>query len=90
MGCQGSCRIAKQVIALIFSHAMPLLILFYRGYSEEVSAAFAQEQCKLKQKAAYKAWSHSFYSVTDSISPLRGALAVFGLTPNDIGRHHRG
>jgi hypothetical protein len=57
-----------------------------RGYTPEASASFAQEQGNLKKKAALTAYSHSFYSGVDTISPLRGALAVFGLTPDDIGK----
>lgn len=56
-----------------------------RGYSAESSAAFAQEQGKLKKKAAYNTWTYNFHSDNDTISPLRGALAAFGLTPDDIG-----
>ncbi len=55
------------------------------------AAAAAAEQVQLverearnKAKAAYQVWGNGFWSGNPHISPLRGALAVHGLTVDDI------
>jgi hypothetical protein len=74
------------ILFLFYYNYFCMLIKSHRGYSAEASAAFAQEQTKLRKRAAYTSWTHAFHTGVDTISPLRGALAAFGLTPDDIGK----
>jgi len=37
-----------------------------------------------KRAAAYETWGQGFYKNLENIAPLRGALAVWGLTVDDI------
>lgn len=46
---------------------------------------FIECRAHAMKKSAYTRWVHEFYQNEASISPLRGALAVWGLTPNDVG-----
>lgn len=50
----------------------------------ELDATFIEQQVARKRAAAFDLWGHSFYKNDGSIAPLRGALAVFGLTVDDI------
>ncbi|KAI8987783.1 fatty acid synthase [Mycotypha africana] len=43
------------------------------------------KQAKRQEKEALATFQHQFYQNDSSISPLRGALAVFGLTIDDVG-----
>lgn len=45
---------------------------------------FINKEAKRQEKEAYATWSHNFFQQDPSISPLRGALAVYGLTIDDI------
>ncbi|KAJ1548194.1 3-oxoacyl-[acyl-carrier-protein] synthase [Nowakowskiella sp. JEL0078] len=47
--------------------------------------AFIEQEAIRKEKQALSTWSHDWYKSDTSISPLRGALAVYGLTIDDIG-----
>ncbi|KAJ3244145.1 3-oxoacyl-[acyl-carrier-protein] synthase [Chytriomyces hyalinus] len=47
--------------------------------------AFIEAQGSRKEKAALQTWSHDWWKSDNSISPLKGALATFGLTVDDIG-----
>ena len=54
----------------------------------EMFAARSQEielQAKKQEKEALNLWCNSFWKQDTSISALRGALASFGLTIDDIG-----
>ncbi|MCE9626014.1 MAG: hypothetical protein K8R69_11300, partial [Deltaproteobacteria bacterium] len=46
--------------------------------------AFIEQNAARMEKAALALYGQEFYKEDPSISPLRGALAVFGLTPDDI------
>ena len=43
-----------------------------------------EQQAQRKAKAAYSVWGGAFFVGNPEISPLRGALAVWGLHPDDI------
>ncbi|KAF7722190.1 3-oxoacyl-[acyl-carrier-protein] synthase [Apophysomyces ossiformis] len=45
---------------------------------------FIQKEAKRQEKEALSTWSMSFYQQDPAIAPLRGALAVYGLTIDDI------
>ncbi|CAO3634037.1 unnamed protein product [Cunninghamella blakesleeana] len=45
---------------------------------------FINNEAKRQEKEAYSTWSHNFFQQDPSIAPLRGALAVYGLTVDDI------
>ncbi|KAJ3041629.1 3-oxoacyl-[acyl-carrier-protein] synthase [Rhizophlyctis rosea] len=47
--------------------------------------AFIEKEGKRKEKAALSTWSHDWWKNDANISPLRGALATFGLTIDDLG-----
>lgn len=53
---------------------------------EEVEAlvGMIEQQAQKKAKAAYSVWGGAFFVGNPEISPLRGALAVWGLHPDDI------
>lgn len=46
---------------------------------------FIREQTEKRKKIAKSNWSNDFYVAETSISPLKGALAVWGLTIDDLG-----
>ncbi|KAJ3096841.1 3-oxoacyl-[acyl-carrier-protein] synthase [Phlyctochytrium planicorne] len=46
---------------------------------------FIEKEGKRKEKAALSTWSHDWFKNDPTISPLKGALATFGLTVDDIG-----
>ncbi|KAJ3029814.1 UNVERIFIED_CONTAM: 3-oxoacyl-[acyl-carrier-protein] synthase [Siphonaria sp. JEL0065] len=46
---------------------------------------FIEREGVRKEKAALNTWSHDWWKKDTSISPLKGALATFGLTVDDIG-----
>ncbi|KAI9348018.1 fatty acid synthase [Obelidium mucronatum] len=46
---------------------------------------FIEREGVRKEKAALNTWSHEWWKKDSSISPLKGALATFGLTVDDIG-----
>lgn len=46
---------------------------------------FLQKEAKRQEKEALGTWNMHFYQQDPSIAPLRGALAVYGLTIDDIG-----
>ncbi|ORY03898.1 hypothetical protein K493DRAFT_311577 [Basidiobolus meristosporus CBS 931.73] len=46
---------------------------------------FINSEAKKQEKEMLSTWGNDFYKNDNSISPLRGALAVFGLTIDDIG-----
>jgi fatty acid synthase subunit alpha len=46
--------------------------------------AFVDAQARRKRAAAFEVWGQSFYRGDASIAPLRGALAAWGLTIDDI------
>lgn len=45
---------------------------------------FLEHEIKRRRSIAYSTWSHHFYIGNPDIAPLRGALAVYGLTVDDI------
>ncbi|KAI8617820.1 hypothetical protein BC830DRAFT_1166674 [Chytriomyces sp. MP71] len=47
--------------------------------------AFIEAQGSRKEKAALQTWSHDWWKNNPSISPIKGALATYGLTVDDIG-----
>ncbi|ORX59428.1 fatty acid synthase [Hesseltinella vesiculosa] len=47
-------------------------------------SVFINKEAKRQEREAYATWSHQFYQSDPSIAPLRGALAVYGLTIDDI------
>ncbi|KAJ3148374.1 3-oxoacyl-[acyl-carrier-protein] synthase [Geranomyces michiganensis] len=47
--------------------------------------AFIEKEGKRREKAALSTWSHDWWKNDPSIAPIRGALATFGLTIDDIG-----
>lgn len=49
--------------------------------------AFIEKEGKRKEKAALASWSHDWWKNDPTISPVRGALATFGLTVDDIGKY---
>ncbi|ORX46933.1 hypothetical protein BCR36DRAFT_99854 [Piromyces finnis] len=62
------------------------------GESQEVIDAFIEErtafidaEARKQEKEAFQVWGQEFYKNDPTISPLRGALAAFGLTVDDIG-----
>ncbi|KAI8319679.1 hypothetical protein GQ54DRAFT_30255 [Martensiomyces pterosporus] len=44
-----------------------------------------QQECDLQRRIAIDTWGHEFWKQDARISPLRGSLAVWGLTVDDIG-----
>ncbi|KAJ1556016.1 3-oxoacyl-[acyl-carrier-protein] synthase, partial [Cladochytrium tenue] len=46
---------------------------------------FIESEGKRKEKPALSLWSHDWWKNDPTISPLKGALATFGLTVDDIG-----
>jgi 3-oxoacyl-(acyl-carrier-protein) synthase len=46
---------------------------------------FVEQMVKRKEKAALSIWGNEFYLGNENIAPLRGALAVWGLTIDDLG-----
>lgn len=54
-------------------------------HATATAIAFIDQQAKKKWKAALSVWSNDFYLNDDTIAPLRGALAVWGLTIDDLG-----
>lgn len=46
---------------------------------------FLQKEARRQEKEALATWNMQFYQQDSSIAPLRGALAVYGLTIDDIG-----
>ncbi|ORY41089.1 fatty acid synthase [Rhizoclosmatium globosum] len=46
---------------------------------------FIEREGVRKEKAALSTWSHDWWKKDNSISPLKGALATFGMTVDDIG-----
>ncbi|KAJ3130628.1 3-oxoacyl-[acyl-carrier-protein] synthase, partial [Physocladia obscura] len=46
---------------------------------------FIEREGNRKEKAALTTWSHDWWKADPSISPIKGALATFGLTVDDIG-----
>ncbi|ORX65028.1 hypothetical protein BCR32DRAFT_212224 [Anaeromyces robustus] len=62
------------------------------GEAKEVIDAFIEErtqfidaEARKQEKEAFQVWGQDFYKNDPTISPLRGALAAFGLTVDDIG-----
>jgi fatty acid synthase subunit alpha len=55
-----------------------------KDYIAERSSGLARIEAK-KQTGAWQTWGQDFFRGEPSISPLRGALSVWGLTPDDIG-----
>eukprot|EP00127_Corallochytrium_limacisporum_P004434 Clim_evm12s162 gene=Clim_evmTU12s162 len=47
-------------------------------------AAYVRQMAHRKRQAAYDTWGQGFYRNDTSIAPLRGALAVWGLTVDDL------
>ncbi|KAJ3124388.1 3-oxoacyl-[acyl-carrier-protein] synthase [Nowakowskiella sp. JEL0407] len=47
--------------------------------------AFIEKEALRKEKQALSTWSHDWHKNDPNIAPIRGALAVFGLTVDDIG-----
>ncbi|HCU25277.1 MAG TPA: hypothetical protein DF383_09680 [Deltaproteobacteria bacterium] len=47
--------------------------------------AHIEDQVRRDEQAVLSVYGNNFYKDDPTISPLRGALAVFGLTPDDIG-----
>jgi fatty acid synthase subunit alpha, fungi type len=47
---------------------------------------FIEDEGRRKEKAAINAWNVSWWKSDPTISPIRGALATFGLTIDDIGK----
>ena len=47
--------------------------------------AYVEQQAKRKEAKAISLWSTEFYLNNPQISPLRGALAVWGLSIDDLG-----
>lgn len=43
-----------------------------------------ESECARRKRIAYATWGNEFYRGNPSIAPLRGALAVYGLTIDDI------
>eukprot|EP01113_Clastostelium_recurvatum_P021328 TRINITY_DN2525_c0_g1_i1.p1 TRINITY_DN2525_c0_g1~~TRINITY_DN2525_c0_g1_i1.p1 ORF type:complete len:1737 (+),score=426.62 TRINITY_DN2525_c0_g1_i1:1-5211(+) len=46
---------------------------------------FVEQQAERRRKASLSVWGSDFFANDPSIAPLRGALAVYGLTPDDLG-----
>mmetsp|Transcript_40375 Transcript_40375/g.65442 ORF Transcript_40375/g.65442 Transcript_40375/m.65442 type:complete len:728 (+) Transcript_40375:9792-11975(+) len=46
---------------------------------------FVNREALRMEKSQLQLWGHDFYRNDPSIAPLRGALSVFGLTPDDVG-----
>ncbi|KAI8145418.1 fatty acid synthase [Fennellomyces sp. T-0311] len=46
---------------------------------------FLQKEAHRQEKEALSTWGMNFYQQDSSIAPIRGALAVYGLTVDDIG-----
>ena len=46
---------------------------------------FLHKEARRQEKEALSTWGMNFYQQDSSIAPIRGALAVFGLTVDDIG-----
>ncbi|CEG69980.1 Putative Fatty acid synthase alpha subunit [Rhizopus microsporus] len=51
----------------------------------EERTTFIHREAKRQEKEALSTYNHQFYKNDPSIAPLRGALAVYGLTIDDIG-----
>ncbi|KAI7907575.1 fatty acid synthase [Cokeromyces recurvatus] len=51
----------------------------------EERTSFIEKQAKRQEKEALATFQHQFYQNDPEIAPLRGALAVYGLTIDDIG-----
>ncbi|CAO3632523.1 unnamed protein product [Mucor hiemalis] len=51
----------------------------------EERTSFIHRQAKRQEKEALNTFGNQFYQSDPSISPIRGALAVYGLTVDDIG-----
>lgn len=49
-----------------------------------VSVVWVEKEAKRRRKAAQRSWGTEFYKGHDDISPMRGALAVYGYTPDDL------
>ncbi|KAJ3195403.1 3-oxoacyl-[acyl-carrier-protein] synthase [Irineochytrium annulatum] len=47
---------------------------------------FIEKEGRRKEKVALATWNHDWYKNDPSISPLKGSLAMFGLTVDDIGK----
>ncbi|KAJ3188792.1 3-oxoacyl-[acyl-carrier-protein] synthase [Gaertneriomyces sp. JEL0708] len=47
--------------------------------------AFIEKEGTRREKAALSTWTHDWWKNDATISPIRGALATFGLTIDDIG-----
>ncbi|KAJ1946064.1 fatty acid synthase alpha subunit Lsd1, partial [Linderina pennispora] len=52
---------------------------------ERTGRPIPQDELLRLKRDARNTWSNGFYKNNPSISPLRGALAMWGLGPNDIG-----
>ncbi|KAI8855120.1 acyl transferase domain-containing protein [Chytridium lagenaria] len=61
----------------------------YEALADEVQemkkAGVEDVEEKRKEKAALATWSHDWFKNDHTIAPLKGALATFGLTVDDIG-----
>jgi fatty acid synthase subunit beta len=51
----------------------------------EERTTFIHSEAKRQEKESLATWSHNFYQQDHAIAPIRGALAVYGLTVDDIG-----
>ncbi|KAI9473939.1 MAG: fatty acid synthase [Benjaminiella poitrasii] len=51
----------------------------------EERTIFIEKQAKRQEKEALATYQHQFYQNDPEIAPLRGSLAVYGLTIDDIG-----
>ncbi|KAI9088332.1 hypothetical protein DFS34DRAFT_701418 [Phlyctochytrium arcticum] len=47
--------------------------------------AFIEKETKRRESAALSTWSHDWWRNDPAIAPIRGALATFGLSVDDIG-----
>ncbi|KAI8919392.1 fatty acid synthase [Powellomyces hirtus] len=47
--------------------------------------AFIEKEGKRREKAALATWNHDWWKNDPTIAPIRGALATYGLTIDDIG-----
>jgi len=60
------------------------LAMLPKDNDNKASIKFIEQQAEKKLKAALSLWGNNFYANDPSIAPLRGALAVYGLTIDDI------
>ncbi|KAI9352522.1 hypothetical protein DFJ73DRAFT_926469 [Zopfochytrium polystomum] len=47
--------------------------------------AFIEKEGKRREKAALSMWTHDWWKSDPAVAPIKGSLAMFGLTVDDIG-----